>query len=234
MNVEDRSEETWRVVDDSMCELLGLRDPALDRALTRSRDEGLPDIQVSTTQGVLLELLVRGLQARVVLEIGTLGGFSAICLARGMPEGGRLFSLELESKHAEVARANLRDAGLEDRAEVLVGPAQKTLDGMGPELPGPVDFVFLDADKTGYADYLAAVVPLCRPGAVIVADNVVWRGAVVDPQDKDPSTVGIRRFLDAVAAHPDLSSTVIQTVGTRGYDGFSISVVGGENRPDAS
>lgn len=220
-----KPEDSWRAVDDYIAGLFGLQDMALDRALIRSGDAGLPAIQVSPAQGALLGVLVRALKARVVLEIGTLGGFSTIFLARGLPTGGRVLSLELEPHHAEVARANLHDAGLADRVQVLVGPALETLGELRRELHEPVDLVFIDADKPAYSAYLAAVLPLCRAGTVIVADNVVRSGAVAVPDSGDDKVEGVRRFLDALARQPGLSTTVIQTVGCKGHDGLSISVV---------
>ena len=171
----------------------------------------------------------RGLGARRILEIGTLGGYSTIWLARALPAGGRLITLEAEARHAEVARANLSRAGLADVAEVRVGPAQETLPQLHAAGEGPFDLIFIDADKPGYADYLDWSVRLSRPGSMIIADNVVRDGAVVDPASPDADVQGVRRFIERLAAEPRVSATVIQTVGRKGYDGFALAVVLGDS-----
>jgi predicted O-methyltransferase YrrM len=177
---------------------------------------GLPPHDVSPAQGALLELLARLMGARSILEIGTLAGYSTLWLARALPPGGRLVTLEADQRHAEVARANL--AGV---AEVIVGPALETL----PTLAGPFDLVFIDADKRSNAEYLRWALRLSRPGTLIVADNVVRGGAVADGSSTDPSVVGVRAFFAAVAAEPRLRATAIQTVGAKGYDGFAVVLV---------
>jgi predicted O-methyltransferase YrrM len=217
--------DLWNAVDEYVVDVLGLEDSVLRNTLDRSREAGLPDIQVSAAQGALLGILARAVGARLVLEIGTLGGYSTICLARGLMPGGRVLTLEVDPTHAEVARTNLAAAGLEDRAQVLEGPALETLARLRTELQEPVDLVFIDADKLAYADYLAAVRPICRPGSLILADNLVRKGAVVDASSEDPSVLGARRYNEAVARDPGLRATVIQTVGSKGHDGLGIAVV---------
>jgi predicted O-methyltransferase YrrM len=174
---------------------------------------------VSPLQGKLLHLLARAAGARSILELGTLHGYSTIWLARALPDGGRLVTLEADEEAADAAWANIEAAGLADRVQVVVGPAAETL----PDLVGPFDLVFIDADKRSNPDYLPLVLELSRPGTVIVADNVVRAGAVVDGDD--PSATGVRRFLELVAADPRLDATAIQTVGAKGHDGFMLAVV---------
>ncbi|MBI2362020.1 MAG: O-methyltransferase [Elusimicrobia bacterium] len=187
------------------------RDPVLDGALAATKAAGLPEIQVSATQGKLLHLLARLMEARSILEIGTLGGYSAIWLARALPPGGRLVTLA----------ANLAAAGLSGAAEVRVGKALDTL----PSLKGPFDLVFIDADKERYPDYLAWALKLTRKGSLIVADNVVRGGAVADASSPDPRVQAVRRFNALLAAEPRLSATVLQTVGVKGHDGLAFAVV---------
>ena len=212
----------WQRVDGYLAELLVGDDPALAAALAANAAAGLPAIDVSPLQGKLLHLLARIAGARRILEIGTLGGYSTIWLARALPAGGRLVTLEAERRHAEVARANIARAGLADRVELIPGPALVTL----PTLEGPFDLVFIDADKRSNPDYLAWALRLTRPGAVIVCDNVIRDGAITDAASRDPGVVGTRRFLDALAADPRLAATVVQTVGAKGWDGFAIAIVG--------
>ena len=217
-------EDRWAAVDRYVADRLLAPDPALDDALEASAAAGLPAAGVSPMQGRLLELLARIQGARRVLELGTLGGYSAIWLARALPPDGRLVTLELDAGYAEVARANLMRAGLADVVEVRVGRALDSLGALAAEGHDPFDLVFIDADKAGNAEYVAAALELSRPGTLIVADNVIRGGAVLDGDD--PSAAGIRRFFDAVAAEPRLSATAIQTVGEKGYDGFALAVVG--------
>ncbi|MEJ2482121.1 MAG: O-methyltransferase [Gemmatimonadota bacterium] len=224
------TEETSKAVDGYVTELCELEDEALEGARVRSRGAGLPGIEVSPAQGAFLEILARAAGARRVLEIGTLGGYSSIFLARSLPPGGIVTTLERDPEHASVARTNLEAAGLADRVEVLEGPALQTLDRLRAEAEDPFDLVFIDADKTDYAEYLAAVLPLSRPGTLIVADNVVRKGAVADPTDADPRVVGARRFLEAMARDPRLRGTVVQTVGRKGHDGMAVAVVLGNER----
>lgn len=225
------SDDAWTEMDEYVADLFGLRDDVLEGALARSRDGGLPAIEVSPPQGALLGIVARATGARRALEIGTLGGYGTIHIARGLPPDGRVVTLEREPAHAEVARANLEDASLADRVEVLVGPALETLARLRAERIEPFDLVFIDAEKSEYPEYLTAALPLCRSGALIVADNVVRKGAVADAADSDPRVVGARRFLDAVARHPRLRGTVIQTVGRKGHDGMAIAVVLGREEP---
>jgi predicted O-methyltransferase YrrM len=224
---EPTAHDTWVAVDDYLAGLLLGSDAALDAALDASAAAGLPPIQVSPTQGRFLHLLVRIAGARRVLEVGTLGGYSTIWLARALPPGGRLVTLELDERHAAVARANLDRAGVDDRVEVRVGPALETLPALEREGGEPFDLVFVDADKPSNADYLAWAVRLGRPGTVVVVDNVVRGGAVVDADDERPDVVGTRRLFDELAARSDVVATAIQTVGVKGYDGFVLAVVGG-------
>jgi predicted O-methyltransferase YrrM len=218
-------QERWTAVDNYIDDTLVPADPALDAALQASSDAGLPAISVSPSQGKLLHLLARAQGARRILEIGTLGGYSTIWLARALPAGGRLITLEADPRHAEVARANLANAGLADVTEVRVGRAQDTLPALHAAGEGPFDLVFIDADKPGYPGYLAWSVRLSRAGTVIIADNVVRDGAVADSASADASVQGVRRFLESLAAEPRVSATAIQTVGSKGYDGFALAVV---------
>jgi len=216
------SNPTWDAVDKYCAELLLGPDPALEAILQASDAAGLPSIQVSPLQGKLLQLLVQMQGARNVLEVGTLGGYSALWLARGLPDGGRLVTLELNPRHAEVARANLARAGVGDKVEVRQGPAEAALGKLAEEGGGPFDLIFIDADKPGYPRYFELALPLSRAGTVIVADNVVRDGAVVDPSHPDERVQGIRRFNQKVASEKRVSATVIQTVGSKGYDGFAL------------
>ena len=218
-------QERWSAVDSYIGENLVPADPVLEAALRASSDAGLPPISVSPSQGKLLNLLARAQGARTILEIGTLGGYSAIWLARALPPGGRLITLEAEPRHAEVARANLAHAGLADVAEVRVGPALDTLPKLQAEGDGPFDLIFIDADKPGYPDYLPWSLRLSRPGSMIIADNVVRGGAVADSASTDANVQGVRRFIEMLAAEPRVSATAIQTVGSKGYDGFALALV---------
>lgn len=215
------SHETWTTVDRYIADQFIPHDEAFDAALKDSDAAGLPAIAVSTAQGKWLHLLARAIGARRILEIGTLGGFSGIWLARALPPDGRLITLEISAKHAEVARRNFARAGVADRAEVVVGPGLETL----PALAGPFDLIFIDADKQGYADYFPHAVRLSRPGTLIVADNVVRNGAVADAASTDEMVKGIQRFNAVVAADRRVTTTVLQTVGAKGYDGFAVILV---------
>lgn len=218
-------QERWTSVDRFLEDRFIGPDAALDAALQASRDANLPNIQVSPAQGKMLHLLARGMGARNILEIGTLGAYSTIWLARALPAGGRLITLEAESKHAEVARANLARAGLSDVVELRLGRASETLPQLVAERRGPFDLIFIDADKPGYTEYLGWSLKLSRPGTVIVSDNVVRKGAVADPASDDVKVQGVRQFLEVLAAEPRVSATVVQTVGSKGYDGFALAVV---------
>jgi predicted O-methyltransferase YrrM len=208
-------------VDAYLAGLLVPPDPALAAALRESAAAGLPAHDVSPPQGKLLEVLARAVGARAVLELGTLGGYSTIFLARALPAGGRLVTLEANAAYAEVARANLERAGVAATVEVRVGSALDAL----PELEGPFDLIFVDADKRSNPQYLEWALRLSRPGTLIVADNVVRGGAVADPASADPAVQGVRRFLEMLAAEPRVEATAIQTVGSKGWDGLAIAVV---------
>ncbi len=219
------SSHDWDGVDRYLGRTLVVDDPVLEAVLGASDEAGLPPIAVSPLQGRFLGLVARAVGARRILEVGTLGGYSAIWLARGLGDGGRLVTAELEPHHAEVARANLERAGLADRVEVRVGPAAQTLRALAREGAEPFDLVFIDADKSGYAEYFALVLDLVRVGAVIVADNVVRDGEVADATSADEAVRGVRRFLERVGREPRVEASAIQTVGVKGYDGFAFVVV---------
>jgi predicted O-methyltransferase YrrM len=221
------SQEQWSAVDHYFADLLVPSDSALEAALKASDDAGLPRISVSPTQGKLLMLLAKIQGARNILEIGTLGGYSSIWLARALPRGGRLITLEADPKHAEVASANIARAGLADVVDVRLGRALETLPQLEAESRGPFDFFFIDADKPSNPDYLAWALKLSRPGSVIVVDNVVRGGSVIDPDGSDPSLLGVRRLSEMLATEPRLSATTVQTVGVKGYDGFAVALVTG-------
>ena len=201
------SGQTWTAVDEYFDGALIPADPVLDAARAHSAAEGLPDIAVTAAQGRLLHLIAQIGGARRILEVGTLGGYSGIWLARALPEGGSLISLELDPHHAEVARANLKAAGVDDRAQVRVGRAVDSLAALAAEGAEPFDLVFIDADKPSNPDYLTWALRLSRPGTVIVVDNVVRGGAVADPDSADPSVLGVRRLTDLIEAEPDRKST---------------------------
>ncbi len=219
------TEDQWKAVDRYFTDLLVSSDAALDAALAASAAAGLPAINVSPTQGKLLHLLARAIGARNILEIGTLGGYSTIWLARALPEGGRVISLEADARHAEIARANVARAGLENVVEVRLGMALDTLPVLAAEGREPFDFVFVDADKPNNAAYFDWALQLSHPGSVIVVDNVVRGGDVVDAGNDSPTVQGVRRFLERIAAEPRVTATAIQTVGNKGYDGFAIALV---------
>jgi predicted O-methyltransferase YrrM len=200
-------------------------DAGLDAALAANRKAKLPAIDVSPLQGKFLEVLVQMTQARRILEIGTLGGYSTIWMARALPPDGRIVSLEFNPKHADVARANLENAGLLDRVELRVGRALDSLPMVESSGDGPFDLIFVDADKASNPQYLEWALKLARPGTVIVVDNVVRQGRIIDAESTDPDIQGTRRFTEMLAAEPRLSATVLQNVGVKGYDGFAIAVV---------
>ena len=209
-------------VDEYFEGLLVRSDPILEAALGAGLAAGMPQIQVSPTQGKFLHLLARIQGARRILEVGTLAGYSTIWLGRALPPDGRLVSLELNPRHAEVARANLRRAGLDTIAEVLVGQAVDSLAALVDESVEPFDLVFIDADKERNPDYVTWALRLSRPGSVIVADNVVRQGRVGDAENRDPNITGTRRMFEMIAQEPRLESTAVQTVGLKGYDGFAV------------
>ncbi len=217
--------DPWTAVDTYFEEKLLPSDPVLEEALRASEAGGLPSIQVSPTQGKLLHLLAKAQGVRTILEVGTLGGYSTIWLGRALPKGGRLLTLEVDPKHAKVARANLARAGLESKVEVLLGPALETLPKLLSEHRGPFDFVFLDADKPNTRAYFDWAVRLSRAGSLIVVDNVVRKGELANAASDDPNVRGMRAFLEALASDRRVSATGIQTVGTKGYDGFVLARV---------
>ncbi|HEX8690871.1 MAG TPA: O-methyltransferase [Longimicrobium sp.] len=219
------NQELWTEVDRYIADLLVPPDPALEAALQASDAAGLPQIAVAPNQGMLLHLLARVQGAQSVLELGTLGGYSTIWLARALPAGGRLVTLEADPKHAEVARANFARAGLADVVDVRVGPALETLPQVEAEGLGPFDLTFIDADKANMPEYFAWALRLSRRGSLIVADNVVRDGAILDAGSDDPAVRGVRRFYEMAAAEPRVIATALQTVGVKGYDGFAIALV---------
>jgi predicted O-methyltransferase YrrM len=215
----------WEQVDEYLVRRLLPADPALDDALGDSAAAGLPPIQVSPLQGRLLDLLARSSGTRTVLEIGTLGGYSTIWLARAVGPHGRVVSLELLERHAEVARRNLERAGVAERVVVVVGPALETLPTVAVRNEGPFDLVFIDADKENNAHYLRAALDLSHPGTMIVVDNVVRHGSIADPDDHGADVRGTQEMLNLVAQVDELEATVVQTVGVKGYDGFLLGIV---------
>jgi predicted O-methyltransferase YrrM len=223
------SQERWSDVDGYIGESLIGDDPVLEEALAASVAAGLPRIAVSPPQGKLLHLLVRIHRAKRVLELGTLGGYSTIWMARALPPGGEILSLELDPAYAELATANIERAGLSDRARVRVGPALASLEALIAEGAGPFDLVFIDADKARTPEYFTLALELVRAGAVIITDNVVRDGAIADSDSADPGVQGMRRFHELLAADRTgaarVSATTIQTVGSKGYDGFTVALV---------
>jgi predicted O-methyltransferase YrrM len=219
------NQETWTAVDRYITDLLEPPDAVLAAALAASAGAGLPSINVSPNQGKLLQVLAKIQGARNILEIGTLGGYSTIWLARALPAGGRLITLEFDPKHAEVARANLARAGLAGVVQVRVGRALDTLPQLTAEGRGPFDLIFIDADKPSTADYFVWALKLSRRGSLIIVDNVVRKGALVDLASEDPRIQGMRRFFDVLAAEKRVSATALQTVGSKGYDGFALALV---------
>jgi predicted O-methyltransferase YrrM len=216
------SNDTWTAVDDYFAKFLLSPDKVLDQALADSQAAGLPAIAVSPLQGKQLLLLAQMQNPKKILEIGTLGGYSTICLARALPDDGRLVTCEFSPKHAEVARGNIARAGLSHLVEIRVGPALDTLPLLAAEKRGPFDFIFVDADKENNPGYFEWALKLSRPGTVILVDNVVRDGAVADLKNTDPHIVGIRRMHEMLAVEPRGTATAIQTVGAKGYDGFTL------------
>ena len=219
------SESTWEVVDEYVVERLAATDDVLDHVRQASAAAGLPDIAVSAAQGKFLHLLTRAVRASSVLEIGTLGGYSTVWFARALPAGGRVVTLEVDQHHAEVARSNAAAAGVADLVDVRLGAALDTLPRLVGEGAGPFDLVFVDADKENNAAYVRLALDLSRPGTIVVVDNVVRGGGVVDPGSADPRIRGTRALFDYLAAEPRLDSTALQTVGAKGYDGFVLALV---------
>ncbi|GAA2253254.1 O-methyltransferase [Streptomyces amakusaensis] len=221
-----RNPDVWSAVDGYVTDLLAPDDEALTSALSASDQAGLPQIAVAGNQGKLLYLLAKTQGARTVLEIGTLGGYSTIWLARALPEGGRLISLEYSEAHAEVARANLSQAGLDGIAEVRTGAALETLPKLAAEPgAGPFDLFFIDADKKNNPHYVEWALRLSRPGSLIIVDNVIRGGAVLSGEGADEAVTGTREMFEVVAREPRLEATAVQTVGTKGHDGFLIARV---------
>ncbi len=219
------TQDRWTAVDRYIADLLVPSDPALDAALASSAAAGLPNIQVAPNQGKLLSLLAQSIRARSILEIGTLGGYSTIWLARALPADGHLITLEVDPKHAEVARANIARAGLSDKVEIRLGRAVDSLPKIADEARAPFDLIFIDADKPSNTEYFQWAVKLSHPGTLIIIDNVIRNGAVIDAASRDSSVQGVRRFNDVLAAEPRVSATSIQTVGSKGYDGFTLALV---------
>ncbi len=220
------SEEKWTAVDRYITDHLVPSDGALDAALAASAANGLPTINVAPNQGKLLHILARSISAKRILEVGTLGGYSTIWLARALAPGGKLITLEYEPKHADVARANIERAGLAHLVEIRLGKAIDTLPRIAAEGGAPFDFIFIDADKPGNADYFAWAVKMSRAGSVIVVDNVVRKGGVIDAAG-DANVQGARRLIEAMANEPRVTATAVQTVGSKGHDGFAIAIVNG-------
>jgi predicted O-methyltransferase YrrM len=219
------TQETWTAVDRYITDLLIPPDKGLDGALQASNAAGLDPIAVSAPQGKLLHILAKAIGARNILEIGTLGAYSTIWLARALPAGGRLITLEYSPKHAEIARSNIARAGLSNTIEVRVGSAIDSLPVLVKEGRGPFDLVFIDADKVGYPAYFPWALKLSRLGTMIIADNVIRKGAVADAASSDDNVQGVRRYNALVAAEPRVTATAMQTVGAKGYDGFTIALV---------
>lgn len=219
------NEKTWMAVDAYLeKELLGTND-VLARTLVANREAGLPAIDVSPLQGAMLEVFVRMCGARRILEIGTLGGYSTICMARALPPGGRLISLEYEKRHADVARKNIERAGLDDKVEIKVGAAATSLEALAGAGEGAFDLIFIDADKPNNAVYLDWAMRLSQPGTAIICDNVVRDGEIADPDPADPNTRGAQDAIKFFGGRANLRATALQTVGSKGYDGFAIAVV---------
>ena len=219
------SKELWAQVDRYFSDALIPSDADLAAASEATVAAGLPPIAVSEVQGKLLHLLARMHQSRSILEVGTLGGFSTIWLARALPPDGRLVTLELDPKHAQVATANIARAGLAKVVEVRLGAAADSLAQIVKEGGGPFDFIFIDADKKSIPEYFSRALELSRPGTVIIVDNVVRNGAVIEAESSDPDIQGVRRFTEMVKKEPRVSGTAVQTVGAKGYDGFALLLV---------
>ncbi len=236
ISTESELRARWSAVDRYITDLLVPEDPALAAALRASEAADLPPIAVTPNQGKLLQLLARVQGARTILELGTLGGYSTIWLARALPPGGRLITLEAEPRFAEVARGSIAGAGLTDVVELRVGAALETLPKLVSESAGPFDLIFIDADKKNNPGYFEWALKLSRPGTLIIVDNVVRDGAILDPAAGDPTLGnegirGIRRFYELLAAESRVSATAIQTVGDKGYDGFALAIVEAHPHP---
>ncbi|TIW00327.1 MAG: O-methyltransferase [Mesorhizobium sp.] len=219
------SARTWTAVDDYIVSSLFDADPALDAVLAANREQGLPAIDVSAAQGKLLSLLVRIGSVKKVLEIGTLGGYSTVWMARALPADGKVVTLELDPHHAKVARSNFERAGVSDKVDLRIGPALQSLAALANENAGPFDLIFIDADKPNNPNYLDWAMKLARSGTVIVCDNVIRDGAVVDERSGDVNVEGARAAFSFIGGEKRLDGTAIQTVGAKGYDGFAIAIV---------
>ena len=219
------SEQTWTAVDSYLTETLIPKDASLESALAANAAAGLPSIDVSPTQGKFLHLLARMQGAKRILEIGTLGGYSTIWLARALPPLGTLISLEFNPKHAAVAKENIAQAGLASIVEIRIGPASDSLAQLQAENAEPFDLIFIDADKPNNPTYLEWALKLSRKGTLIVVDNVIRDGQIADPNNPDPAITGTRTMFEMLAANPRLESTALQTVGSKGYDGFAFALV---------
>jgi predicted O-methyltransferase YrrM len=216
------SEEQWIAVDRYIADLLVPQDHALTAALAASSAAGLPEIAVAPNQGKLLQLFAQMIGARTILEIGTLGAYSTIWLARALPAGGHLVSLEADPKHVRVAESNIAAAGLTDRVSIRLGPALETLPRLEADPLSPFDFIFIDADKSNLPHYFTHALKLSHIGTVIVVDNVVRSGKVIDAKNSDPNIQGVRQMNELIAAEPRVSATALQTVGSKGYDGLAL------------
>jgi predicted O-methyltransferase YrrM len=219
------TQDVWTAVDQYINETLIPSDAALEGALRASSEGGLPSIQVSPAQGKFLHLLARTLNAKNILEIGTLGGYSSIWMARALAPGGKLITLEFSAKHADIARGNFARAGVAGSIELRQGAALETLPQVAADGRGPFDLIFIDANKSTMAEYFDWALKLSRRGTVIIADNVIRDGNVINAKSKDEDIQGVRRFNERVAAEPRVSATEIQTVGSKGYDGFAYVLV---------
>jgi len=219
---EITQQDKWTEVDRYFSDRMHPDDKVLEDAIAAGEAAGLPQIQVSATQGKLLQILAQTVRASSILEIGTLAGYSTICLARGLRAGGRVVSLEVDPKHAEVAKANFARAGLSRAIDLRVGNALETLPQLAKESGGNFDLIFIDADKANIPAYFEWALRMSHPGTLIIVDNVVRDGGVIDADSEDPSIQGVRRFVEMLAGLKGLSGTTIQTVGTKGYDGFAI------------
>ncbi|MDR0270566.1 MAG: O-methyltransferase [Paenibacillus sp.] len=218
-------QQTWEQVDEYITELLCPNDVVLDEVLVANRNADLPEIDVAGNQGKLLQLFVQMKGAKRILEIGTLGAYSTIWMARGLPADGRIITLELVQHHAEVALANIKHAGLEEKIEIRTGDALEQLAKMAEEQVQPFDLIFIDADKPNNPKYLEWALHFSRPGTVIIGDNVIRGGEIIDKHSTDSRIQGVRTFYEMIASNPKISATAIQTVGSKGYDGFMIGIV---------
>ena len=224
------AEDLWTDVDQYFSDKLLPKDPILESAAEAAEKAGLPPIAISPNQGKFLQLLSQIIGAQSILELGTLAGYSTIWLARGMRPGGRLITVEVDPKHADVAKSNISRAGLKDAVEVRLGSALGVLPQLFAEKRGPFDLIFIDADKENIPDYFEWSMKLSHPGTLIIVDNVVRDGAVIDANSPDPRIEGVRKFVDLLAAESRASGTTIQTVGIKGYDGFAMVLVGADYR----